>query len=527
VKKTSLIVCTLSLLALLFSFSSPFSLHAEPEQVSKEPAINFILRDTFYFSPDLKIKYNTYESDGFLLIKEKRPDMNSKFSIVSGFDGAVLESLAMKNVNTIEEAHIYLKKNAKVTRFMNVMIKDLPLPKKDSALATHYWIGEKSYPSIELAQASIVAAKTAVETRGGDFERAIKLSEEFSPMEPKVTTEEEVASNYQQEEKLAIKAMDWLHVGDKLWGPLNTPGYPYGEPVLWQSFGESSFRFTNLSHQEYNSQVSFWVNRIVLKGIRAPFGTTLDPYLEVTPSLETNGLNFPSNLVLTGGIEWYPLIRNVWLQNYRGIGDVPWLDFVRGYRFYIQYMHEENLKDEIVGTKDYDVRAGIDIFKEWGLELPKLGSKPIHNKFMDYVNDYVWGEYYGSYHYEATDLSPLKDFNSFIVSNSLALGVKWPSIPLPHNSVNNEFLLMPYLRFEEATNMNHPLSYQNYYFVAAGLRWMPFRSYEYMDNEWLFKCKIFFEYIGMGGVFRPSANTAIDTPIRDYRIGINFSHRRF
>ena len=433
----------------------------------------------------------------------------------------------MKDADTIDKVKTFVKENAKMANFMGVTIKTLPIPTREGQAVLRYWIGQKSFRSKDLAQASIVSVKTAIESQGGSFDRALKLIDEFAPTEPKAMTREEIIANYEREEKLAVQMIDWLGVGEKLWGPLHTPTSPYGESLLWQSFGETSFRFTNLEHDEYYAQVGYWTNRFVLKGIQGPFETTFDPYFEMTPTLETNGVNYKSNMDLSAGIEWYPFMRNASLQNYGPYG-IAFLNFVRNYRLYVQYMFRENLKDEITGSKDVDLRAGAAIFYEWGIDLPMLGTKPpAHRRIIDYVTDYVWGEYFGTYHYEQTDFSSIKNYSSWILNTSLILGIKWPSIPLPPNRFNDSLDLMPYLRFEHVTNPNHPLFYQNQYFLAAGIRWMPFRTYEYSENEWLFKTRLFFEYVGIGGTWWPSANTPTDTPNHDFRFGIGFSHRRF
>ncbi|MBI4388463.1 MAG: hypothetical protein HY582_05420, partial [Candidatus Omnitrophica bacterium] len=371
-----------------------------------------------------------------------------------------------------------------------------------------------------------VSTKTAIEGNGGDFKRAIDLIDEFAPAEPKAETPQEAKARFEREEDFAIKVMDWLDVGEKLYGPFHTRDSPWGERILWQSFGESSFRFTNLERDEYLAQVGYWTNRLVLKGIWGPWGTTFDPYVEVTPTLESNGPDYKSNLQLIGGIEWYPFIRSATLQNYRPWG-IPLLNFARNYRLFAQYMERENIKDEITGSKSTDFRAGVDIFYEWGLDLPTLGNHPIRKRISDYVHDFIWGEYYGTYHFEHTNFSSIKNYSSFILNSSIVLGVDWPTIPLPPNPVNDSLHFMPYVRFEHVSNPNHPLHYQNQYFTAAGLRLMPFRSYQFSENEWLFKTKIFFEYVGIGGVIWPSANTPVDTSNRDLRFGINISYKRY
>lgn len=498
----------------------------QPVDLTKEPAVNFLLRDAFFISPDLKLKYNTYESEGFLFIRDMRPEMNSDFALVMGFDGGVIETRSLKGAHKIEEVQKWISNSVKSYNFMGVTIKSLSMELPDGVTGNFYWIGQKSFSAKDLAEANVISVKTAVESNGGNFERAIKLIEEFAPTEPKAPTGQEILANFEREEEFAAKVMDWLDIGEKLYGPFHTSGAPYGEPILWQSFGETSFRTMNLESPEYRSQTAFWTNRLVFKGLKGPFETTFDPYIELTPTIESNGTDYKSNIKLIGGVEWYPLMRNAALQNYRPWG-MPLLDFIRTYRLFAQYMYRENIKDEIVGSKDTDFWAGTDIFYEWGLALPMLGTKPVRSKFSHYLQDYVWGEYYGSYRFELTDFSSIQNYSSVILNSSLTLGVKWPAVPLPANGINDELVFMPYLRFEHVNNPMHSLHYQNYFFTAVGMRLMPFRSYQFSENEWLFKTRLFVEYIGLGGAIRYSANTPTNTPGRDLRFGVQFSYRRF
>lgn len=516
--------CTL---VLTQSISAQVAVQEAPKDLPKEPAANFFLRDSFFLSPELKRKFATYESNDFILIRDMRPDLDSEFALITGFDAFVVETRALKDAKKIEDVNAFLKKSVKSQSFMGVRIKELAIPGKDGTAVPCYWVGQRCFATRDLAQASIVASKTAIEFGGGDFGRAVQLIGEFAPEEPMSVTPAERKANFEREEDFAIKVMDWLDVGEKLYGPIHTKGYPWGEAILWQSFGEGSFRFTNLERDEYNALTAYWTNRLVLKGIWGPWGTTFDPYFEFTPSMESNGPNYKSNIQYIAGIEWYPLIRSTVLQNYRPWG-IPIVNFIRNYRLFVQYMERENIKDEITGSKDTDLRAGVDVFYEWGFDLPPLGQIPAkRTKLSQYLYDFIWGEYYGTYHYEETNFSSIENYDSFVLNSSLILGLDWPQIPLPANPVNDTLFIMPYVRFEHVNNPNHPLYYQNRYTVSGGIRLMPFRSYQFSENEWLFKTKLYAEYVGIGGSVSHTANTPVDASNHDVRFGIAFSHNRF
>ena len=277
----------------------------------------------------------------------------------------------------------------------------------------------------------------------------------------------------------------------------------------------------------FNDQVGYVTNRIVLKGLQFIGEPTIDPYVEVTTALESQGQNFPSHLDLIAGLEYRPFSRTNAFENFNFDG-LYVAKFVRNYRFFIQYMERKNLTDEITGSADTDLWFGMDIFYEWGVDLPLPWVIPERARFSHWIRDFVWGEYYGSYRYERNDFSSIDGFNSWILNSSLTLGVKWPSIPLPRNPINDALTLMPYLRLEHVTNPRRSdLAFQNRIFVAAGIRWMPFRSYQFEHNEWLFKTKLFAEYVGIGGTHHPGGANPDDVPNRDWRVGLNVSFKRY
>ncbi|OGW80996.1 MAG: hypothetical protein A3G33_01305 [Omnitrophica bacterium RIFCSPLOWO2_12_FULL_44_17] len=495
-----------------------------PQASSEQPSVNYLFRDSFYANPNLKAKYDITEVEGLLLVKNQDFLRRSNYSIVTGFEGSILESRVLKNVRSKEEAQAYIEKNLRKIHFERIPIRELPLVEKNGTPTSRFWVGQRAFSTLEDAKTSVVNAKTMIETDGGNFDKALELVEEYFPEMPG-PTEEEIRANYKREEELAVKMMDWLDIGEKLYGPMT--GTPIGERLLWQSFGETSFRDTNLSNHSFDGQTGYWTNRLVFKGLRFLGEPTLDPYVEVTAAADTEGLNYPKHLDLIGGVEYRPLGRAAFLENFNLYG-LNVLKFARSYRLYVQYMERKNLTDEIEGSRDTDLWAGLDIFYEWGIDLeqPWVGrdSKSISNL----IRNYVWGEYYGNYRWEKTDFTTNEHFHSWILNSTVTFGIKWPRIDLPKNPINDEFLLMPYLRFEQTTNPNREFSFQNQMYMAAGVRWMPFRSYQFMNNEWLFKTKLFAEYAGIGGIGHPGpAGKSPDTPDYDWRFGVNVSFKRY
>ena len=108
------------------------------------------------------------------------------------------------------------------------------------------------------------------------------------------------------------------------------------------------------------------------------------------------------------------------------------------------------------------------------------------------------------------------------------MGLKVHLLSLPPNRFNEELLAMPYLRLGLTSNTEHHNPSDNRYYVAVGVRWMPFRSYQFVNNEWLFKTKFFAEYLAIGEVRNFKRDkSSIPPPDEDWRIGIAFSLRRF
>ncbi|MBI4395127.1 MAG: hypothetical protein HY583_02905, partial [Candidatus Omnitrophica bacterium] len=445
-----------SLVLILYFFSFPFKLlFSAPPDPSKEPQVNYLFRDTFYASPSLKLKYDVYEANGFLLIRESKRGSNTEFSVVTGFSDPVLEARILKNIRTIEAASAFLEKNTRKIFFERIPIKELPLIGKDGKPWPRFWVGQRAFSSLEGAKAKIIEAKSAIETQGGDFNRSLELITEFFPEEP-APTPQAVHANYLSEEELALKILDWLDVGEKDYGVLSlVPGHVIGvapgEPILWQSFGETSFRWTNLDRAGFNDQVGYVTNRLVFKGLRFIGEPTIDPYVEVTVPLESQGAAHTKRLELIGGLEYRPFARVDYLYNFN-IDGLYALRFARNFRFYVQYMERKNITDEITGSPDTDLRAGVDIFYEWGVDLDlPWAVHPRPEKVSEWIREYVWGEYFGNYHWRDTNFSSVDGYHAWIYNSSLVLGVKWPSIPLPRNPINDQLLLMPYLRLEHVT----------------------------------------------------------------------------
>ncbi len=514
-----------SIFLILAFLTVPAILSAQTETTVQPPDTVNPYAEHFFAPAGQKLEAKITEIRGFQVFKNPSRAQKAEYSILTDFGGGVVKSRALSGLKDIKAIDDYIKANLKTAAFEGVEIRQLPIPDAQGGVTALYWVGDKAFATAQEATAEVALIKAAVETKGGNFAELVRSAPVYVPIEAEKPVEIKTPAQFQKEEELILKFTDQMNIGEKLYGPFQ--GVPSGEPIVWQSFGETSWRQTNLSSKAFESQVGYWTNRIIFKGIRFPMNT-LDPFVEATMDLDSTSNPNGSKLMLYAGLEWMPLQRNAWLQNFRPFGDIPILDWIRNYKFYLKYGDRHNLKNEILNSKDYDLIWGVQIYYEWGTELPPLDEgRP--EKFTDYIRQYVWGEYYGDYSVQKTNFSSEKSFNALIANSSVMMGIKLPGIPLPHNPINDEFVLMPYVRFEHVNNSSFSFWYQNSYFIAPGLRWMPFRCYRFKENEWLSKTKIFAEWVGIGRrqLVKQDGDPDPKPPDYDLRFGISFSSRRF
>ncbi len=520
----------LKICAVLFLLAAP-SLSAQEEVTipknipakDASPLPNLVAQQ-FYLKPDQKLQNKTVEIHGLVFVQASDRERNSQFAVVTDFGPQVVKSRVIPGLTDLQAAKKWVKENLQTQEFEGAEIKKISIPVTEGKTKDLYWVGHKGFDSLEAAQGEIAMTASIVEKQGGDFKAMAKQAQVLLTVpEGEEPIEIKTPAQFAKEEAMILKYFDQLDIGNELFGPFH--GTAIGEKITWQSFGESSWRLTNLSDRHYDSQVGFWTNRLVFKGIRAPL-STIDPFVEVTPALDSSSTDFSSSIISYIGLEWRPFANNPWLFNTRP-WSLPLLKFIQNYRFMAAYGDRRNLKDEITGSRDHDIIAGVTIFYEWGLDLPSVSERKA-STIPDYIRNYVWGEYFGSYTFQHTNFSSEKVFDSFLFNSSLTMGVTLPSIPLPNNPVLSDLTFMPYMRFEHANNTQHSFSYQNYHFMAAGMRWMPFRNYRFKENEWLYKMKVFGEFVGVGKVRHFKQDDEVPFAIDyDWRVGLGWSSKRY
>ncbi len=490
--------------------------------VEVKPIANLFAEQFFAPAPQ-KLDHKMSEVRGFPVLKSHSREQDAEFSIVTDFGGGAVKSRHLSGLKDMKSVDDYIKKNLKTANFEGVEIRQLSVPNVKGQATDLYWVGERAFASPEEAMTAIIASKTSVELQGGNFAESVRAAPVYIP-EAEKPIEVKTPAQFKKEEELILKFTDQLGIGEQMFGVLQGPAC--GTAVTWQSFGETSWRKTNLAANGFDTQVGYWTNRLVFSGIRFPLDN-IAPFIEETVALQSDSADYASNLQVFAGLEWRPLARNPWLLNFQPFGGIPILEWMRNYRFYIKYGNLYNIKGDITNSRDSDLVWGVQCYYEWGTELPSLTEgKP--GKFTDYLRQYVWGEYFGNYFVSKTAFSSEKSFNAFIANSTVTLGIKLPGIPVPHNYINDEIILMPYMRFEHVNNANFSFWYQNQYFIAAGLRWMPFMAYKWKENEWLSKAAVFVEYDGIGGAQRvkQGGNPPL-VPNYDLRVGVKFSSRRF
>ncbi len=508
-------------------FSSPF-LFAASEKNSAPASSGAqspnLFAQQFFLSSAQQVNQQTYLIDGFAFLETPDQAHNSRYSIITDFGKKMVKSQVVPGLQSVPDIKTWLKDHVESSDYQGVEIRKISLPVADQGEKPRYWIGQKSFLDLDHAKQEIEQLKAVIEAQGGDISKAAREAQEFyKAPEDEGTAEIGCGSNCQKEEAIMVAILEKMDFGDKLFGPLQ--GTTTGEPIIWRSFGETAWRKTVFESETYSAAVGYWTNQVVFEGLKFPLHT-IDPYLEITTALDSTGIDFKSNMIGTVGAEWRPLARNPWLVNFQPYG-IPLLEWARNIRFYTQYSNRWNIKGEILNARNYDLQAGISLFYEFGIDLPPIDQGG-PTKMSEYIREYVWGELYGNYYYSKTGFSSEDDYDALIANSSITLGFKTPAVHLPDNVFFDQIVLMPYMRFEHVNNDQFSFPYSNRYFVAAGVRWMPFRTYKHKNNEWLAKLKVFGEYAGIGDAQNVKQDEEAPNAItHDLMFGVKFSSNRY
>lgn len=492
--------------------------------VNHAPAKANLFASHFFLSPSQSIQHQSYLIDGFAFIESPDRERNSRYSLVTSFGKTMVRAQVIPSMQSVQDIKKWLKESVETSEYEGVEIRKLSLPLSDSKSRVVYWVGQKGFNSLDTAKQEIQQLKAVVEAQGGNLKTVVQEAKDmFQAPEQEAELELKMQANFQKEEALAIQMIEKMDFGDKLFGPLQ--GETSGEPMIWRSFGETAWRKTVFESETYSAAVGYWTNQLVFEGLKFPL-SSINPYIEVTTAMDSSPIDYKSNLIAYLGAEWRPFARNPWLVNYRPYG-IPLLQWIRNYRVYMQYGNRWNIKDEILNSRNYDFQVGFSNFYEFGVDLPPI-DQGSPSSVPEYLQEYLWGEYYGNYYWSRTGFSSEEDWDAWTLNSSVILGFKTPAIHLPDNVFFDQIVLMPYLRFEHVNNDMISFPYTNRSFLAAGVRWMPFRTYRHRNNEWLSKVKVFGEYMGIGGVQYYKQNEEAPHSIdNDLTFGVKFSSNRY
>ncbi len=497
-----------------------------PEIPTKHPEVDpdtmdallVLFRDRFYVPEALKTKYDLYDYRDFVLQETDNENWRSNVGIVTQYDAKLIQSKLLKGVGTIDEAQSYIDSHLKVHPYRGIDIPEIIFDLGDGKTASRYWVGQKGFKTLEDAQRALDGFALEVEKKKIKFNLFVDdLKENGIPFEEPeevilAEDEEQYGAGYTNlEETVAMYLWEKADVE-------RFSGKASDEPwFLWQSVYETTWRSTNYSTGGFNDLVGYFSNRIRVRGLKMPYGSSVDPFLEGTVTFSSDGRDFDNTFQGVFGLE-YRLFRGM-----KGFDKYWFTSWIRNIRAHVDYWNRYATKDPITGSADYDLRAGVDVFKEWGIDIPEEG-KP----------DLWWGEYFGQYEFRKTNFSfhaNNNEYDAFLANTRVLLGIKFPTFAVPDNPINDHVTIMPYMGWEWINNNHIADFFENRYSVFAGVRWMPFRNKRHERREWLYKTKFFFEYYGIGSVQNTKRDPDPTDPAysvnNDFRFGVNISSNRF
>ncbi len=460
-------------------------------------------QDSFQIPSWLQEKLGLTSYQDFLLFENAQE--NSQYSVVSTFEGTVVESQPLIGTRDLDSAQKFIDEHLKIHQ--GGSIRELELPSVDGSLTSLFWVGHQSYTTLD--QAKQVAEKASAEgIKLHSEEKTEAISE--TPVVPENVSS---STNETAPSSLKPKSAYPLHLDEKI-QRVAIPGTELKNETDrfdYQTFGEFSWRRTNfdspntISNPDYfNDIVGFHSLRIIMKGLHFKEGwPTLNPFIEGTVSLSSNDTPFENKFVGAAGLEYYLLESVGFLKQ------TPWLDWLRNFRLFGQYMDLSHLRDTDSAAPTYDWRAGMGLYKAWGWDKP-------FDKEREGFSDYLWGELFMENVWKKTDFNS-EDYESFTWTDVAWLGVKFPWI-------GNIPPLMPYAKVE-LTSTQREFFFQNRAFAGFGARYMPFHTTRFEKNEWLYNFKIFAEYDHMIDHFKDEPDG--DQPDWDFRVGVKIDINRF
>ncbi|MCI4626639.1 MAG: hypothetical protein L3V56_11845 [Candidatus Magnetoovum sp. WYHC-5] len=253
------------------------------------------------------------------------------------------------------------------------------------------------------------------------------------------------------------------------------------------TYGDFAYRKTNFSKNDYKN-ISGWAEvKIVLKNT-----LKLNPYIKLTPSYSGTENSWESVFVYGGGLEYRPF------EDVGSLNDVKF-EWIKSFRLYAEYLTLGHMKDEGDQYK-HDMRAGIDIWKEWGASNRNSGL--------------IYGELYSDLSWRKTNFSFEKyKTHSFTIVGKI--GVKTIDI-------TKQLPLILYAIGELSTTGKGSF-WENNVKTGLGVRVIPIIKKPFNINSDII-LRVYAE--GLRVVEYLKDEQLPNTPDYDLRAGINFSISR-
>jgi len=259
-------------------------------------------------------------------------------------------------------------------------------------------------------------------------------------------------------------------------------GVHIGKDFAFLTFGDWSYRQTNIFQEDYNYTGGWSYARLAWRNKVVPLGIYVLGVIVNSNSDKT----WENNYVFGVGIEKYV---------FEDIDSVS--GFPKNIRYYFEYLRIGYTKEKIADwVPSYDIRFGIDVYKDYG-----IGS--------DKINRLFWAEIWGNLGWQKTNFY-IENYNSIVVGLNVKAGLRLPR--------NSPFALMPYGVADISWVGRHNFFWQNRGLFGIGLRIMPFAK---AQSELLNRLKIFAEYFFTVQYIKDKP--VVDIPGYDFRVGVIYS----
>jgi hypothetical protein len=259
-------------------------------------------------------------------------------------------------------------------------------------------------------------------------------------------------------------------------------GLDIGENFAFLTFGDWSYRQTNIYRKNYDYTGGWSYARLVWRSKVVPLGIYVSGVIANSNCDKT----WENNYVVGVGVERYIF------EDEESVSGLP-----GNIRFYFEYLRIGYTKEKGVNWfPSYDLRVGFDIYKDYGIGRNKL-------------NRLSWAEIWGNLGWQKTNFY-IENYNSIVVGLNVKAGFRLPK--------NTPFSLMPYGVADVSWVGRHDFYWQNRGLIGIGLRIMPFAK---AKSELLNRLKIFTEYFFTVEYFKDKPAGYI--PGYDFRVGVIYS----